>query len=128
LALLFSSLLSMQENTVWAFAVATIIYSFSLMRVKVEWVLRVFLYAAFTCFWITVRLYMSVIELQQHVHYAFLITSVLIAILWFINKGLWVRRMAYYLVPFSIFGIITISFVDPQDLSLFLVTLLYTVG
>lgn len=126
-ALLYSYLLY-EEKAIWAFIVATIIYGLSLGKVTLPLLRKTFLYACFTSFWIVVYFAMILFDFEEYVHYSFLGTSAMIAMLWIMSKGSWKQEIAYYLVPFSVLGMIVFQFVVPYRLDIFLATLLYAAG
>ncbi|GAB3048299.1 hypothetical protein [Virgibacillus ainsalahensis] len=108
-----------------AFLVATAIYALSIQKARREWMIKTLLYASFTSFWAVIVLGMGELALGKHSHYAFLLTSMVLVIGWYGSKNAWTRRIAYYVVPFSLIGIITFTSVIPYDLVLFIVTVLY---
>ncbi|MTW85708.1 hypothetical protein F3157_08540 [Virgibacillus dakarensis] len=122
---LLASFLLFEEKTVWAFFVATVVYGLSLRLAKAEWMILSFLYAGFSTFWIGLSLLFVLLDLDEHIHYAGLLTSIMIAIGWYFSKGAWTRRIAFYVIPFSVFGIFVFTLVRDFDITLFLVTVLY---
>lgn len=125
--LLYSYLLY-DGKAIWAFIVSTVIYGLSLRKVTFPLLTKVYLYACITSFWAVVYFAMILFELQEHLHYSFLATSVVVAVLWIMSKDLWTRMIAYYLVPFSILGLVVFQFVSSYGLTLFISTLLYATG
>ncbi|SDQ08690.1 hypothetical protein [Virgibacillus salinus] len=116
------------EEAVWAFLLAAVIYGISVLKVNVGWKVNTFLYACFTSFWITVSLAMLLLDWNNHVHYAFLITSGVLAVGWYLSNRSLGRRIAFYIVPFSLIGIRVFTSISPFDLLLFVVTVLYGIG
>ncbi|MEC5423964.1 hypothetical protein QGM71_10725 [Virgibacillus sp. C22-A2] len=125
---LLVTLLLYREIAFWAFLVATVIYGLSVLKVKPEWKITTFLYTSFTTSWIAISLAMDLLELDQHVHYSFLIVSILLIAAWYFGKEPWVRRIAYYTVVFSLIGVINFTAVFPYDSVLLSVTWLYIAG
>ncbi|MFZ3577308.1 SCO7613 C-terminal domain-containing membrane protein [Virgibacillus sp. DJP39] len=119
------SILFYVEDAFYAFAVAVICYGISVHQAENEWKVKTFLYACFSTLWIAISLSMVIMNLEEQIHYSFLITSVIIVFLWYISKGLWVKRIAYYAVPFSIVGITSLSNVYPYELDTFVLTICY---
>ncbi|ASN06042.1 hypothetical protein [Virgibacillus necropolis] len=113
------------EKAVWAFLVSIVIYAVSVRKAEKDWLINPFLYSFFTSAWIAIDLGMRLLELQAYEHYSFLLTSIGLAIAWYIGKGLWNRRIAFYTVPFSFIGILVFTLVTPYSLLTFFVTLLY---
>lgn len=126
-ALAFTFLIHLSDSA-WVFAIATVLYGLSVGRSTQEWKVKTFLYASFTSFLVTVSLGMTLLDLDQYLHYAFLITSCVIAVLWYLIKEQGRKRVAYYLVPFSMVGIVSFITVYPYALEPFLVTVIYSVG
>ncbi len=116
------------EKAFWAFLLGAVIYGVSVLKVKVGWKVITLLYAGFTSGWITVSLAMLLLDLDNHVHYAFFITSGVLAVGWYLSNRSLGRRIAFYIVPFSLIGIRVFTSVNPFDLLLFVVTMLYGVG
>ncbi|HEX6593257.1 MAG TPA: hypothetical protein VF095_01565, partial [Bacillota bacterium] len=110
-----------------ALFIATAIYGVSMLNVKQEWLIKGFLYAAISAFWAGVTLFMFAYGWGEYAHYAFLLTSILIGITWYIVQAPWKRRLVYYIVPFSIFGVGAFTFMEPSA-SNFVVTVLYATG
>src|SRR5690625_313645 len=115
-------------EAVWAFGMATVIYVYSLSKARVEWMMKSFLYASFTTFWLSMALILILLDLERHLHYSFLIASVVFSICWYISKGSWTRRIAYYLAPFSLIGVMAFTLVLPFDLTMVTITILYAAG
>lgn len=122
------SLLFYGDKAIWAFLLATIIYGVSVQKAGPKWMANTFLYLAFTSFWIFVSLVFYSLDLSQHVHYAFLITSAVLGAGWYFSSGDWKRRIAFYAVPFTIIGISVFVLVDPYDITLLAITALYAIG
>ncbi|WP_010531893.1 hypothetical protein [Lentibacillus jeotgali] len=124
---LLISLLFFEEITVWAFFIGAAVYGISLRWARAEWLILSFLYGGITVFWIGVVQGFVLFDVTEPIQYAALLTSVLIAIGWYVSKGAWMRRVAFYVIPFSVFGMLLFTLVPDFDLRLFVVTLLYAV-
>lgn len=116
------------EDSLITYLIATAIYGLSLMYVYKEWKTKLLLYASFTSLFLSIWLFMDKINLGEEIHYAFLITSGLVSILWIVSKEPWVKRIAYYVVPFSVVGLSSFSLASPFDLMQLFIMLLYTAG
>ena len=125
---LLYSYIMYKEVTIWSFIVATIIYGLSLRKVTKPLFTKIFMYACFTSFWVVVQFALILLEFQAYVHYSLLVTSIVISVLWLISQKEKARIIAYYLVPFSIFGLIVFQLMTPYSFDLFLATLLYALG
>lgn len=115
-------------EAVWAFGVGTVIYACSLFKAKTEWMIKGFLYASFTTFWMSTALFLILLDLERYIHYSFLIASVVLSILWYVSKGSWTRRIAYYLAPLSVVGVVAFTLAQPFNLTMLIVTFLYAAG
>ena len=126
-ALLYS-LLFYGADTIWAFAFGTVVYGLSVKQANEEWRLKTFLYAAFTSFWLTTLLAMTLFDVDERMPYAFLATSAFLGLLWQIAERVWRKRITYYAAPFSALGILAFTMIYPFDILLFIVTLVYIAG
>ncbi|ALX50136.1 hypothetical protein [Lentibacillus amyloliquefaciens] len=124
---LLVSLLFFEETTVWAFFMAAVVYAISLRFVQAEWLVLSFLYGCFTAVWIGMVQWFVLLELAEPIPYAALLTSIMLAVGWYVSQPAWTRRMAFYVVPFSVFGMFLFTLVPDFDGTLFGVTLLYAV-
>ncbi|MFD1362408.1 hypothetical protein [Lentibacillus salinarum] len=124
---LLTSLLFYGEKTVWAFLIAAAVYGISLRFARAEWQISSFLYGGFTAFWIGIVQWFVLLDLNEPIQYATLLTSIIMAIGWYVSKGKWTKRTAFYVIPFSVFGIFLFTLVPDFDATLFVVTLLYAV-
>lgn len=125
IALLVSFVLY-EEEAVSAFIISIFIYGVSVLKVKEEWQIKTYLYAMFTSMWAAIYLAMHMLELQEYLHYSFLITSVVTTILWFFSKGKWTQRIAYYSASISTLGVA--AFVSVQqsfELGIFVIIIAY---
>src|SRR5690625_3666877 len=120
----FISLL-FDEIAVWSAALAIIVYGLSVFYAKKEWKVKVFLYAGFTSLWVLIIYMMMNLNLDEHLKYASLITSVILTAGWYAGKQVWKNRMIFYILPFSFIGAYNFTFSQPFDLTIFIVSLLY---
>src|SRR5699024_11496863 len=74
-----------------------------------------------------VSLFMFAYGWEKYVPYAFLLTSLLSGTIWYVVQTPWKKRLAYYVTPFSILGIVTFAFMEPSA-GHFIVTFLYATG
>ncbi len=112
---LLTSFLLFEEKTVWAFLIAAAVYGISLCWAKAEWVILSFLYGCFTAFWIGMVQLFDLLNLDEHIQYATLLTSIAVAVLWNFSKKKWTRRIAFYVVPFSVFGMFLFTLAPNVD-------------
>ncbi|MFA1819740.1 hypothetical protein ACDX78_06005 [Virgibacillus oceani] len=123
----FAFLISLlfDEIAVWSAALAIIVYGLSVLYAKKEWKMKVFLYAGFTSLWILIIYVMMNLNLDGHLKYALLITSIILTAGWYIGDQVWKNRMIFYILPFSFIGAYIFTFSQPFDLIIFIVSLLY---
>ncbi|MDZ5472802.1 hypothetical protein SM124_13800 [Bacillus sp. 31A1R] len=119
--------LSYWEHAVWSFILAIGIYAVSTKMVNQEWKVRSFLYSGFTSLFLTVSTTLMFADGLTG-ELAFLVTSILIVIFWFLSTDVNKRRTNYYLVPFSILGIFSFVAAYPYDFTAFLLTIGYATG
>lgn len=125
MALAFSTLVSFDE-AVFNFLTAILIYSMSMKLSIKEWQKKVFLYAAFTCLFLSFATGLERLNFSFVTPYAFLITSILILVLWLWSKDSFRKRIPYYYVPFSILGMSSFLIGFPKEGLDYLAFLLYT--
>ncbi|MDF2903361.1 MAG: hypothetical protein K0S25_999 [Bacillus sp. (in: firmicutes)] len=116
------------ETSIWSFLIATMLYSASTYFVHTEWITKTFLYSAFSTMFMVVVTTMLNLETGLDLEYSFLITSLIISGFWMLAKQSFKVRTIYYIVPFSVVGIVAFIVSYPYDLTLFLVTLVYSIG
>ncbi len=116
------------ERSLWSFLVAVGIYAVSTYMAHTEWKIKPLLYGTFTTLFMTVTVTLENFHYNDKVHYAFLITSLLMVIFWLTTNLFYKRRTSYYLVPFSILGIGSFLMVDPYGWFTFVLTISYAVG
>ncbi|MGG0718517.1 DUF2157 domain-containing protein [Robertmurraya massiliosenegalensis] len=115
------------KAAVWGFMIALIIYGVSTMLAEREWKRKFFLYGAFTMLFATFVAAIAHLETVEK-EFAFCLTSLLIAGLWYFADGPYKKRTLYYLVPFSLIGIMFFLNMYPYTNLMFIVTILYSVG
>ncbi|MEH7502042.1 hypothetical protein V7152_08345 [Neobacillus drentensis] len=115
-----------QSDSIYSFILAVFIYAFSTKLTKFEWKIKVFLYGSFTSLFFIVSSGLDQIINQYFGNYEFPITSGCILLFALFAKDEFKKRTAYYLVPFSMIGIVLTLITYPFDLLPYLVTLTYT--
>lgn len=92
-----------KPTTSWLlFLIPLFIYLFSSLTAKKEWEVKAMLYA--TCFSLFI-LIMNLPLMSWNEEYAFLITSVILSVLWIKVSDTWKRRLEWYSIIFSILGV-----------------------
>ncbi|MEH7075328.1 hypothetical protein [Neobacillus drentensis] len=117
-----------QADAIYSFIIAMFVYAFSTKLTKVEWKIKVFLYSSFTSLFFIVSIGLDLIINQYFGNYEFPITSGLMVFFALITTGANKKRTAYYLVPFSILGMVFITITYPFNLLPYLVMAAYTIG
>lgn len=104
----------------YAFILIAAIYVYSLLKSHSEWKKKVFLYAAFTtgviAIYSLIELLAKVIRLEQlynFTEYTLAIGAVLIGTIWFFMNTEWKERTAYYLVPFNMLALYSLTVTYP---------------
>ncbi|MEH7442153.1 hypothetical protein V7201_07405 [Bacillus sp. JJ1122] len=116
------------QDAVWSYLMATGVYIASLLFVKQEWKVKAILYGAFTTLFLSIKTGIIYFTGEDSGYYAFLSTSILIGVFWFIAKEAFKQRTVFYLVPFSLLGIASFIVTYPYNWMLFGLTVLYAVG
>lgn len=110
--------------------IALFAYIYSTLKQTKEWEIRLFLYAAFTTLPIIVYLtiiYYKVDPILTNV-YIFPIVTGIIAICWVLVHESWKKRIDWYLIPQSIFGLwLFIPFARDPNIIHFILVLFYTI-
>ncbi|MEH6906361.1 hypothetical protein [Neobacillus drentensis] len=127
LALLYTWF-AFQSDSGYSFIVAVFVYAFSTKLTMLEWKIKVFLYGSFTSIFFIVSTGLEQVINQYFGNYEFPITSGFILLFALIAKDEFKKRTAYYLVPFSMIGILFTAMTYPFDLLPYLVTLAYIMG
>ncbi|MEH7333466.1 hypothetical protein V7161_12560 [Neobacillus drentensis] len=119
---------SYNNESIYSFITALVVYGLSTKYAIKEWKIKVFLYGGFTALFVTVSLAMDEILVQYFGNYEFPITSCIILLFSLaVNKGMQ-RRTSYYLVPFSIVGIGLMIMNYPFTWVPYIITCLYAFG
>lgn len=115
------------KESVWSFLISLILYSLSTKLVEKEWIRKVFLYSAFT---MVFAIFATAIEYVENLdgEYAYLLTSVVITGFWLFANGSYKKRTIYYLVAFSLLGMLAFLNMYPYKIIPFVVTVLYSIG
>lgn len=127
LALLYTWF-AFQLDSIYSFILAVFVYALSTKLAKQEWKIKVFLYGSFTSLFFIVSTGLEQFINQSFENFEFPITSGCILLFSLFAKDEFKKRAAYYLVPFSMIGILFTLTTYPFDLLAYLVTLAYTFG
>jgi len=117
-----------QKDCIYSFILALFVYAISTKLMTVEWKIKAFLYGSFTSLFFIVTTVLDQIINQPFGNYEFVFTSALLLLFAFFAKDEYKKRTAYYLIPFSIIGIVFTLITYPFDFLPYLVTLAYAFG
>lgn len=114
-----------QAESIYSFILALFVYTISTKVITVEWKIKALLYGSFTSLFFIVSTGLDQIINQSFGNYEFVFTSALLLLFAFFAKDEYKKRTAYYLVPFSLIGIVFTLITYPFDLLPYLATLAY---
>ncbi|GAB4074647.1 hypothetical protein GCM10028778_21500 [Barrientosiimonas marina] len=114
------------DIAVWSAMLAVVVYGVSTWAARVEWTRKLCLYAGLTSFWLLVMYTMLSFDRGDDLHYASLITTILLTSGWALSNTIWRQRIIYYVIPFSLIGLMNFALLHPFDLTQLIVTMLYT--
>ncbi|WP_281975157.1 hypothetical protein [Halobacillus litoralis] len=94
----------------WVLVIPLALYIFSSLNTKHEWVTRLMLYAGMTTFFVMILtskdFYGWGVSIPSE--YVYILTSLCFAVLWGAVPLEWSRRIEWYLIPFSMIGLMVI--------------------
>lgn len=109
----------------WSFMIAAFLYGVTVNVINKEWVKRTLLYGCFVSFFIAIRL---VFMDQDWTEYSFFVTSILMAIWWWLSPTEWKKRTIDFLVPFSIIGMLSMLTAYPFEHYIYFSLMVYGAG
>lgn len=124
-AALLLTFFAFNNDGIWSFVIATLLYGLSVKLVSKEWILKTLLYGCYISLFVAISLYL--IELGWS-EYSFFVTSIVLAIWWGVSTKVWKERSTLFLIPFSMFGMLSMLTSYPFGGSMYLCLLLYGVG
>lgn len=124
-AALLLTFFAFNNDGIWSFVIATLLYGLSVKLVSKEWILKILLYGCYISLFVAISLYL--IELGWG-EYSFFVTSIVLAIWWGVSTKVWKERSTLFLIPFSMFGMLSMLTSYPFGGSMYLCLLLYGVG
>jgi hypothetical protein len=114
-----------QQESMWSFMIALTIYVSSLKLTNHKWKRFVFLFSSYTAL---VCLVASLLN-QGFYHYqdyhAFIVTSGIMVLIWFVMNPFYKLATMYYWVPFSLIGIFSCVSSGPFHTFLYTITVVY---
>jgi hypothetical protein len=127
LALVFTYIL-FEEHSIWSFAAAFIIYWISSRVSSSEWKVKVFLYCTFLALFMVISTGMYYFYSGRHNEFAFLLLSCAVFAFWLYAKREDKQRTIYFLIPWSVIGIMAFLTVYPFGWLQFVTMIIYSAG
>ncbi|CAH2714279.1 hypothetical protein BACCIP111895_01440 [Neobacillus rhizosphaerae] len=115
-------------DAIYSYGLAFLVYVLSTKLAVKEWKIKSFLYGSFTTLFFAVSIGLDKLIVQNFGGYEFPITSGLILIFTCIAHREFKKRTTYYLVPFSIVGIVCMLMTYPFTWLPYMVTCGYTIA
>jgi hypothetical protein len=116
------------DDATWPLLLVIGIYLYSIQFAQKEWMIKLFLYGAFTSLLLTIDSAIRMFIEGNNSHYAFLATSIILGVYWVVAKDLFKVRTFFYLVPFSLIGLLDLFSVYPFSWTVYLILSCYAVG
>lgn len=125
---LLLTLVSYWNKAIVSFVIAGIVYWLSSRLAKKEWGIRLFLFGTFLCLYIVMTLGIESLYSRSYTDYAYLLTSIVVAHFWLATNNIDKQRTKYFLIPFSIIGILAFMMNYPFEMFAYVTMLLYIIG
>jgi len=116
------------EKSIWSFLLAIAIYWISSRMTEREWKVKLFLYSAFLSLFIVFSTGIKYLTSLEYTDYAYLLTSIAAIIFWIAAKNTDKQRISFFIIPFSLLGIISFMISYPFEMQSFITMLLYAGG
>jgi len=124
-AALLLTFFAFNNDGIWSFVIATLLYGLSVKLVSKEWILKTLLYGCCISLFVAISLYLIESGWSE---YSFFVTSIVLAIWWGVSTKVWKERSTLFLIPFSMIGMLSMLTSYPFGGSMYLCLLLYGVG
>ncbi|MEK3989925.1 hypothetical protein [Robertmurraya sp. FSL R5-0851] len=124
-AALLLTFFAFNNDGIWSFVIATLLYGLSVKLVSKEWILKTLLYGCYISLFVAISLYLIESGWSE---YSFFVTSIVLAIWWGVSTKVWKERSTLFLIPFSMIGMLSMLTSYPFGGSMYLCLLLYGVG
>ena len=125
---LLVSLIIYWEKSIWCFIIAIAVYWICSRKAEREWKVKLFLYSAFLSSYIVFLTGIEYVIGWKYTDYAYLLTSITAWIVWIFVKDADRRRISYFIIPFSLLGIISFMVGYPFEIQSFIMMVLYAGG
>ncbi|PLR95221.1 hypothetical protein [Bacillus sp. T33-2] len=116
------------QDSVWAFIFALAAYAMNIRFVSLEWKSKALLYGAFTTLFLALQTGIELYTEGANSQFAFLSSSIIMALFWLFSNNEFKNRTIFYLIPFSLLGIGSFLTTYPFSLTLYVIVLVYTAG
>ncbi|USK46602.1 hypothetical protein [Cytobacillus oceanisediminis] len=117
-----------RENSIWPFLVTLAVYWIS-FRVSVkEWKVKIFLYSSFLTLFMVILTGMNHVWEENFSEYAVLLVSCAVFLFWLTGKTQDKMRSVYFLIPWSVIGILAFLTSYPFGDVPFFVSIIYSAG
>jgi hypothetical protein len=116
-----------QQESFWSFLIANLVYLLSLRLFSEGWKRYAFMYASFTSLYVSVVTGLNRELYEYQDFHSFVISSVIIVVIWFFMNEFYRKATMFYWVPFSLIGIVSCIISGPYNISLFFITLSYII-
>ncbi|MHC0037073.1 hypothetical protein [Pseudoneobacillus sp. C159] len=115
------------KESIWSFLIAIIIYVLSLRLARVGWQNYLYLYAGYISLIGAIISGLNKYLASYQDYFPFILTSAIIALLWFGLNPFYKKSTMYFWVPFSLLGVLFCLNTWPFALTEFLMTIAYLV-
>ncbi|MBG9550464.1 hypothetical protein HUN92_13270 [Bacillus firmus] len=117
-----------RENSIWPFMVTLAVYWISFRVSAKEWKVKIFLYSSFITLFMVILTGMEQIWEGSYSEYAILAVSCAVFIFWMTVRTQDKQRSVYFLIPWSVIGILAFLASYPFGVLPFIVSIIYTAG
>ncbi|MBU8878696.1 hypothetical protein BGM26_06790 [Bacillus sp. FJAT-29790] len=125
---LLPTLFIYHEKSFWSFIVAMAIYWISSRLTDEEWRVKLFLYSSFLSLFMVVSTGIDHFYGGEFDDFAYIVTSGIVFVFWLLTNKADKQRTVYFLVPFSLIGILSFIASYPFGWVPFVTMVLYSVG
>ena len=117
-----------RENSIWAFIITLAVYWISFRVSAKEWKVKTFLYSSFISLFMVILMGMEHIWEESHSEYAILVVSCAVFIFWMTGNTQDKKRSVFFLIPWSVLGILSFLLSYPFGVLPFIVCIIYSAG
>ncbi|MCM3706792.1 hypothetical protein M3205_13815 [Cytobacillus firmus] len=117
-----------RENSIWPFIATLAVYWISFKVSANEWKVKIFLYSSFITLYMVILTGMEHIWEESYSEYAILSVSCAVFLFWITGKTQDKQRSVYFLVPWSVIGLLAFLVSYPFGVLPFIVSITYAAG